>query len=56
MCVKYGRSRINDVHTISPSDPVGLPEKGRTVDGILFAKENVFCTTLESAIGRSAWG
>ena len=27
MCVKYGRSRINDAHTISPSDPVGLPEK-----------------------------
>ena len=27
MCAKYGRSRMNDVHTISPTDFVGLPAK-----------------------------
>ena len=32
------------------------PRKSRMADRILFAKENVFCTTFESAIGRSACG
>ena len=27
MCAKYGRSRMNDAHTISPADFVGLPAK-----------------------------
>ena len=27
MCTKYGRYRMKDAHTISPSDPVGLPTK-----------------------------
>ena len=27
MCAKYGRSRMNDVHTICPADFVGLPAK-----------------------------
>ena len=27
MCAKYGRSRMNDVHTISPTDFVHLPAK-----------------------------
>ena len=27
MCVKYGRSRMNNVHAIGPSDSVGLPTK-----------------------------
>ena len=27
MCAKYGRSRMNDVHTICPTDFVGLPAK-----------------------------
>ena len=27
MCAKYGSSRMSDAHTISPADPVGLPEK-----------------------------
>ena len=31
-----------------------LPHKSRMADSILFAKENVFCTTFVSAIGRSA--
>ena len=26
MCAKYGRSRMNDVHTISTFDLVGLPK------------------------------
>ena len=33
-----------------------LPRKGRTVDSILFAKENIFCTTCELAIGWLACG
>ena len=28
MCAKYGRSRMNDVHTISPADSVTHPAKG----------------------------
>ena len=27
MCAKYGRSRMNDAHTISLADSVGLPTK-----------------------------
>ena len=27
MCAKYGRSRMNDVHTICLADSVGLPAK-----------------------------
>ena len=27
MCAKYGRSRMNDVHTISPTNFVGRPVK-----------------------------
>ena len=27
MCAKYGRSRMNDAHTISPTDSVGHPAK-----------------------------
>ena len=27
MCAKYGRSRMNDAHTISPTDFVGRPAK-----------------------------
>ena len=27
MCAKYGRSRMNDAPTISPSNSVGLPTK-----------------------------
>ena len=42
MCAKYGSSRMNDAHTISPADPVGLPEKVVRSTASLFAKENVF--------------
>ena len=27
MCAKYGRSRMNDAHTICPTDFVSLPAK-----------------------------
>ena len=27
MCTKYGRSRMNDAHTMSTADLVGLPAK-----------------------------
>ena len=27
MCAKYGRSGMNDAHTISPANPVGRPAK-----------------------------
>ena len=27
MCAKYGKSRMNDVHTICPADFAGLPAK-----------------------------
>ena len=27
MCAKYGRSRMNNAHTISPTDFVGCPAK-----------------------------
>ena len=30
------------------------PHKSRTADCILFTKENVFCTTFESAVSQSA--
>ena len=56
MCAKYGNSRMNDAHTTSPADPVGLPEKVVRSTAFFFAKENVFCTTFELAVGRSAWG
>ena len=36
MCAKYGRSRMNDVHTISMSDLVSPPRKCRMVDSLLF--------------------
>ena len=32
------------------------PRKSRMVDGIIFEKEDDFCTTFESAIGRLACG
>ena len=37
-----------------PGQLCRLPHKSHMADCILFAKENVFCTTFESAIGRSA--
>ena len=39
-----------------PSQLCRLPCKSHTADCILFAKENVFCTTFVSAVGWSACG
>ena len=52
MCAKYGRSRMNDAHTISPTDSVGRPAKVVTVDSIIIEKEDDFCTTFVSAAAR----
>ena len=51
MCAKYGISRMNDAHTISPADLVGCPAKNRTVDHILFKKESIFCMIFTLAYG-----
>ena len=49
MCIKYGRSRMNDAHTMSTAD-LGRPRsKSRTVDSII-------CTTFVSAVGRLTLG
>ena len=52
MCAKYGRSGMNDAHTISPADPVSHPAKVIRSDHILFEKESVFCMTFTLAYGR----
>ena len=54
MCAKYGRSRMNNVHTISPSDLVGLPKSVVRSTAFFLDSESIFCTTFVSAIGRSA--
>ena len=36
MCAKNGRSRMNDAHTISTADLVGLPAKVVRPDSLLF--------------------
>ena len=39
-----------------PSQHGQLPRKSCMADSILFTKENIFCTTFQSAIGWSACG
>ena len=39
-----------------PSQLCWPPCKSHMADSILFVKENAFCTTFESAVGRSACG
>ena len=48
MCAKYGRSRMNDVHTMSTANLVGLPAK--VVWPIAFFLD--FESTFASAVGR----
>ena len=55
MCAKYGRSRMNDAHTICPADFASLPAKYRMADSILFEKEIDFCMTFVLAISQLAW-
>ena len=54
MCAKYGRSRVNDAHTISLADSVSLPTKVVRSTALFSKKEDDFCTTFESAVGQSA--
>ena len=46
MCAKYGRSRINDVHTISPADSVGRPAKGIRSTALFSKKKMIFVLLL----------
>ena len=55
MCTKYGRSRMNDAY--NEHGRLGRPpSKSRTVDSIIFEKEDEFCTTFVSAVGRLTLG
>ena len=47
MRIKYGRSRMNDAHTMSTAD---------LVDSIISEKEDEFCMTFVSAVGRLTLG
>ena len=42
MCARYGRSRMNDAHTISPADFVGLPVKGVQSTAFFLVSELIF--------------
>ena len=43
MCAKYGRSRMNDAHTISPTDSVGCPAKVVQSTALYLKKKMIFC-------------
>ena len=45
MCAKYGKSRMNGVHTISPADSVGCPAKV-VRSTTFFLKKKVFFVRL----------
>ena len=51
MCAKYGRSRMNDAHTVSPVDSVGHPAKGIRSTALFSKKKDDFCMTFVSAVG-----
>ena len=42
MCAKYGRSRMNDAHTISPTDLVGRPAKVVWSTALILDSESIF--------------
>ena len=42
MCAKYGRSRMNDAHTISPTDSVGCPAKVVQSTALFSKKKMIF--------------
>ena len=46
MCAKYGRSRMNDVHTISPTDFVGPPAKIVWSTAFFLDSESIFVRLL----------
>ena len=46
MCTKYGRSRMNDAHTASPTDPVGCPTKVVRSTALFSKKKTIFVRLL----------
>ena len=42
MCAKYGRSRMNDAHTISLTDSVGHPAKVVRLTALFLKKKTIF--------------
>ena len=46
MCAKYGRSRMNDVHTISLADLVGHPAKVIWSTAFFLDSESIFVQLL----------
>ena len=42
MCAKYGRSRMNDVHTVCPANFVGLPAKVIQLTTFFLKKKAIF--------------
>ena len=42
MCAKYGRSRMNNAHTISPTNFVGLPAKSIQSTAFFLDSESIF--------------
>ena len=55
LIAKYGGSRMNDAHTISSTDFVGLPAKTIQSTTFFLKKERDFCTTFASATGWLTW-
>ena len=59
MCAKYGRSGMNDVHTISPSDSVSLPAKVVQLIALFSDSESIlydFCVgRWPVSLGLSTW-
>ena len=46
MCAKYGRSRMNNAHTISPTDLVGCPAKVIRSTALFLDSELIFVQLL----------
>ena len=42
MCTKYGRSRMNNAHIISPTDSVSRPAKVARSTALFSKKETIF--------------
>ena len=42
MCAKYGRSRMNDAHTIGPTNSVGHPAKVVRLTALFSKKKMIF--------------
>ena len=52
MCTKYGRSRMNDAHIISPTDSVGRPAKVVRSTALFLKKKTIFVRLSCRAAGR----